>query len=160
MSDTKTPFATVPQSSMDDALFHLREMERSLSNVVNGGARQPAYAFGAVPRTRTLGDEARETDGALGELLEVMAENRKAARGVAVQRAISGFGAWMRRMRDARHLTLEQLAAAAGTTPAQISLIERGLGRRGPSLDLIARILNALDLELDFPESEKGEDPA
>lgn len=160
MSDTKTPFATVPQGSMDDALFHLREMERSLSNMVNGRPRQPAYAFGAVPRTRTLGDEARETDGALGELMDVMTENPKAARGVAVQRAISGFGAWVRRMRNERNLTLEQLASAAGTTPAQISLIERGLGRRGPSLDLIARILNALGLELDFPVQEQGEDPA
>lgn len=160
MSDTKTPQAAVPLSSMDDALFHLRQMERSLSNMANNGARRPAYAFGAVPRKRTLGDEARETDGALGDLLGVMADNPKAARGVTVQRAISGFGAWVRRMREQRHLTLEQLASAAGTTPAQVSLIERGLGRRGPSLDLVARILYALDLELDFLQQEKGDDPA
>lgn len=109
-------------------------------------------AVTAVPRSRDLADDAQGSAGALGEILSAAAAHAPAAdRGSAVQQALLDFGAWVRQRRDARGWTLEQLAGKIGSTPAQISLVERGLGKRGPSLALIARILWAFDLELSFP---------
>jgi DNA-binding XRE family transcriptional regulator len=72
------------------------------------------------------------------------------ARGAAGQRLISQFGRWVRQAREERRWTLETLAEQAGMTPAQISLIERGLGKHGPSLDVVARLLLAFGFELVF----------
>lgn len=123
---------------------------------IPGPVTEAPPVFAAVPRSRTLAEEAEAIGGGMGELLAAAAEHPEADRGVTVQRAFCDFGAWVRRQREARGWTLDYLAEKIGSTAAQISLIERGIGKRGPSLDLIARILWGFDVELAFP----GADPA
>ena len=113
-------------------------------------------AFSALPRRLTIADEAQRARGSLREILEVSSEFPEAERGIAVQRTISNFGAWVRHERDSRGWKLKDLAEKAGTTNAQISLIERGIGKRGSSLDLVTRILGAFGLELVFSAVDRS----
>ncbi len=64
------------------------------------------------------------------------------------QISILELGEQIRRTRVSKHLTLEEVAQAAETTVSQLSLIERGLGKRGPTLDLLLRICRALNLKV------------
>lgn len=57
-------------------------------------------------------------------------------------RALSAFGANLRRARQRKTLTQEKLAAAADLDPTYISGIERGL--RNPSILSVVRIAKAL----------------
>lgn len=99
-------------------------------------------------------DEMRESKGpGAVELLEVMEdeEAKDEAEIAAVERqAIVEIGRWLKRLRDEQDLTQGELAKAAGTTPAQLSLLENGIGRRGPSIGLFARLLHGLGFELVF----------
>ncbi len=70
-----------------------------------------------------------------------------------VGRVISGFGPKMRRARRERGMTLEGLAALAGTSAAHLSRLESG--ERQPSLEGALR----LALELGVPFSELFEEP-
>lgn len=57
------------------------------------------------------------------------------------------LGSYIRRARSAKRVTLRQLAAAVGVTPSYISDIEND--RRAPSEDLLQRIAEHLELDLD-----------
>jgi transcriptional regulator with XRE-family HTH domain len=70
-------------------------------------------------------------------------------RAIRERAAIVEVGSWIRDLR-AKRTTLEAVAEAAATTPATLSLLERGLGERGPTIGLVARILYALGLRLSF----------
>ena len=99
-------------------------------------------------------DEMRESKGpGAVELLEEMEDDeaKDEAEIAAVERqAIVEIGRWLKRLRDEQDLTQGELAKAAGTTPAQLSLLENGIGRRGPSIGLFARVLHGLGFELVF----------
>ncbi|MGH3145472.1 MAG: helix-turn-helix domain-containing protein [Rubrobacter sp.] len=82
----------------------------------------------------------------LGEAGERPAEDR-------VGRVLSGLGPRVRRARRERGMTLEGLAAAAGTSAAHLSRLESG--ERQPSLDGALR----LALGLGVPFSELFEEP-
>jgi transcriptional regulator with XRE-family HTH domain len=84
-----------------------------------------------------------ETMGTAGER---SAEDR-------VERVISGFGPKVRRKRRELGMTLEGLAAAAGTSAAHLSRLEAG--ERRPSLDGALR----LAMGLGVPSSELFEEP-
>jgi transcriptional regulator with XRE-family HTH domain len=56
------------------------------------------------------------------------------------------LGQRLRHLRRARQLTLEQLGAAVGRAPSQLSLIENG--RREPKLSVLQAIASALDVPL------------
>lgn len=84
-----------------------------------------------------------ETLGAAGERL---AEDR-------VERVLLGFGPRVRRKRRERGMTLEVLAAAAGTSAAHLSRLESG--ERQPSLDVALRLAFALGV----PSSEFFDEP-
>lgn len=56
----------------------------------------------------------------------------------------AAFGRQIRRLRDERHLTQEEVAHRAGIHPTYLSGIERGL--RNPSLRNIRAIAEALDV--------------
>ncbi len=58
--------------------------------------------------------------------------------------AIPGFGAHLRRLREAANLSQQALATAAGTSPD--SLVKLEGGSRFPSLDLAGRIAAALGI--------------
>ncbi len=88
--------------------------------------------------------------GGAGDLLAAVADTPEGVRGYVVQRLLNGFGNFVKQQRIARGWTLDQLAEVVGTTAPQISLLERSMGKRGPSLEMVARILLAFDLELDF----------
>ena len=64
--------------------------------------------------------------------------------GVTNQRDLKGFGAHVRQLRLARHLSQEQLAAGAGIHRTYLSGVERGA--RNPSLNNILRLARALSL--------------
>jgi transcriptional regulator with XRE-family HTH domain len=64
----------------------------------------------------------------------------------AAAKQIAVFGLRLRAAREAKGLTLQQLAREAGSGFAAISKIERG--DRQPSLDLALRLARALGLEL------------
>jgi transcriptional regulator with XRE-family HTH domain len=70
-----------------------------------------------------------------------------------IGRLLSGFGPKARRARRERGMTLEKLAAAAGTSAAHLSRLESG--ERQPSLDGALR----LALGLGVPFSELFEEP-
>lgn len=73
-----------------------------------------------------------------------------------VERLLSGLGGKVRRARRERGMTLERLAAAAGTSAAHLSRLESG--ERQPSLDGALRL--ALGLGMPFSELfEEPEDP-
>ena len=57
------------------------------------------------------------------------------------------MGYAIRRRREALRLTLKEVAARAGTTPAAVSHIERGI--RKPSAEMVARLARALDCSVD-----------
>ncbi|WP_449226514.1 helix-turn-helix domain-containing protein [Azospirillum argentinense] len=59
---------------------------------------------------------------------------------------LKDFGAALRRARDDRGLTQEELAHRAGITIGYLSQLENG--RRNPSLLVIAALCGVLDIEL------------
>ena len=66
------------------------------------------------------------------------------AEGYAARDAIVKVGAMLRRMRDDAGLTQAELAIRAGMDQSEISRLERGLGRHGPSVETLARVIEAL----------------
>jgi transcriptional regulator with XRE-family HTH domain/predicted transcriptional regulator len=56
------------------------------------------------------------------------------------------LGQRVRHFRNARNLTLDQLGAAVGIAPSQLSLVENG--KREPRLSLLTSIASALEVEL------------
>lgn len=60
---------------------------------------------------------------------------------------VPGFGDRLREVRKRAHMTLADLADAAGTGPGALSDIETG--RRSPSLRLAWQLARALDVSLD-----------
>ena len=80
-------------------------------------------------------------------------------RGAFAHGVLQEFGGYIRKHRKACGITLEELAGRAGTSVPQLSQIERGSGKRGPSLDLVARILWALDLRFEFGEVKNRSAP-
>lgn len=79
-------------------------------------------------------------------------------RAVEERTAIAAAGRWLRNLREGR-LSLLDLAGRAGTTAASLSMLERGLGRRGPTLGMMARLLHALDLRIAFHHGDAGNGP-
>jgi len=59
---------------------------------------------------------------------------------------LAAVGQRIRALRKRAHLSIETLAGDAGLHPTYVSAIE--LGKRNPSLGVLHRIANALDLEL------------
>ena len=57
-------------------------------------------------------------------------------------------GEMVRSVRDARGVSQEELAELTGMTRSQISDVERGIGRVGPSLITLRRLMCALDDDL------------
>src|SRR5918994_682658 len=75
-----------------------------------------------------------------------------------VGRLLSGFGPKARRARRERGMTLERLAAAAGTSAAHLSRLESG--QRQPSLDGALRLALALGVPFsDLFEEREEPDP-
>ena len=60
------------------------------------------------------------------------------------------FGAKVVKARNRKGLTQDQLAEMADITQNNLSRIERGL--YSPGIDILLRIADALDMELDFVE--------
>ncbi|MHA1538967.1 MAG: helix-turn-helix domain-containing protein [Alphaproteobacteria bacterium] len=62
----------------------------------------------------------------------------------------------IRRMRRARDISQENLALEAGSERSYLSMIERG--KANPSVEMLARIARALDVEvIDFFKEREGE---
>lgn len=60
------------------------------------------------------------------------------------------FGAKVAKARNRKGLTQDKLAEMADITQNNLSRIERGL--YSPGIDILLRIADALDMELDFVE--------
>ena len=60
---------------------------------------------------------------------------------------MKAVGTRIRKAREARNLTQEQLAEIVGLSPAHMSVIERGV--KGPRLETFIEIVNALDTTSD-----------
>ena len=71
--------------------------------------------------------------------------------------AIIGTGKWLRAFRN-DGMRLQDVADAAASTPATLSLVERGLGDRGPTIGLVGRILSAYGKRIAFRANEVGEE--
>ncbi|MEQ9330206.1 helix-turn-helix transcriptional regulator [Thalassobaculum sp.] len=99
--------------------------------------------FAAVPLQQPFSDGG--PDDALAEFLK---SSNPGVRAVAERDGIVRLGRFLRDLRGDR--TLEEIAAAAGTNEATLSLLERGLGERGPTIGLVARIGRALGRSLIF----------
>lgn len=56
----------------------------------------------------------------------------------------AGFGNVLRELRQARHLTQEQLAEASGCHRAHVSFLERGL--KSPTLNMVFQLAKALQV--------------
>lgn len=71
------------------------------------------------------------------------------AEGIALQRQIARLGEKLRLLRE-QQLELSQTAAArlAGLPQSELSRIEAGTGRRGPSYATVTRILSAYEAAL------------
>lgn len=65
------------------------------------------------------------------------------------------FGSMLRIARTGRNMSQQQLAAAAGTTQAQIARWE--LGERSPRLADMERLADALELDLNVWLAERDE---
>ncbi len=70
----------------------------------------------------------------------------------------AAFGASLRALRERRGLRQQELAAAAGLTPPQVSSFEAG--SRLPSVRSLRRLAAALDTTLDALFSGGGSGPA
>lgn len=57
------------------------------------------------------------------------------------------LGGAVRRIRELQHVTLDELSTKAEIHFAYLSNIERG--KKSPSIDVIARLANALEVDLD-----------
>ncbi|AXS41154.1 helix-turn-helix transcriptional regulator [Breoghania sp. L-A4] len=149
------------ERSVDDFAQHLDAKVSHILKLLETGRDEAAPGETRKwPRVRPLEPElpgTGEQDG-LQRVRASVARSDDARRGYHAQRAVLAFGAWLRAQREARGMTLKQLAGKAATTVSQLSLVERGLGERGPSLDLVARLLWALDLGLDFGEPDNAAD--
>ena len=77
-----------------------------------------------------------------GRLLQAVPDATEIAQ--AVEAAVAA-GDLVRRLRDRRNMTQSTLARRAGTTQAHLSEIERGVGRNGPTVGTLSRILRELD---------------
>lgn len=60
---------------------------------------------------------------------------------------MKAVGTRIRKAREARNLTQEQLAEIVGLSPSHMSVIERGV--KGPRLETFIEIVNALDTTSD-----------
>jgi transcriptional regulator with XRE-family HTH domain len=90
------------------------------------------------------------SDGAGAEVLDrFLSDSLEGRRALAERRAIDRIGRIVRQVREA-HMSLNAAAKAAGTTPATLSLMERGLGERGPTIGLLARVAHAIGHRLSF----------
>ena len=70
------------------------------------------------------------------------------AEGYAARDAILRAGLMVRAMRTDAGLTQTQLAKRAGMSQAEISRLEAGLGKHGPSVETLNRLAQACDLRL------------
>lgn len=118
------------------------------------GLVAPSQAADRRPYVGEITDGSGQ-ESAIGELVDEASTVPEAGRAIAAQRALLECGAWVRSNREKRNWTLEEMAKRVGTTPSQLSLIERGIGKRGPSLDLVARVLWSLDQRIHFPGASK-----
>lgn len=99
----------------------------------------------------TAAAEARESLGAgMAELVDMMKDAPDAALNLIERSAVVELGKWLKTLREERGMTQAQLAEAAGTTAAQISVIEAGTGQRGVSIGLLARLAYGLGWKLAF----------
>ena len=80
--------------------------------------------------------------------------------GYVEQGAVLDAAALIRRMRGASGLTQVALAARVGTSQAHLSMLERGVGRHGPTFLMLRKIAQACGQELRFSVSPSSERPA
>jgi chaperonin GroES len=71
-------------------------------------------------------------------------------RGYQEQGAVVEAAALVRRMREAAGISQAALAARVGTSQAHLSMLERGVGRHGPTFLMLRKIAGACGQELDI----------
>ena len=90
----------------------------------------------------SLGQESRR--GSFAPLVdEVEQAQRRRGEEPSLSGAAFRAGSLIRMMRKARGLSQQQLARKLGVTQARISELEAGIGTRGPSWDLMERLVQA-----------------
>ena len=114
----------------------------------------------SFPSRRIGNDSKRGSFDALIEEIERASLDRREE--PALSGAAFRAGSLIRMMRKARGLTQTALARRIGVTQARISELEGGLGPRGPSWDLMARIAKACSatILISPPESNLAFDAA
>ena len=93
----------------------------------------------------------RQKSGQHSELEDLRERGLRApgfAEGYAARDAIMQAGQMVRAMRKDAGLTQTQLAERAGMSQAEISRLETGLGRHGPSVEVLNRLAKACDMRL------------
>lgn len=76
--------------------------------------------------------------------------------GYAEQTAIASIGRLMRRIREQAELSQEQWAKLTGMSQADISRLEAGMGKKGPTFDTLVRWVHANRLKLVIQAVPKG----
>jgi transcriptional regulator with XRE-family HTH domain len=80
----------------------------------------------------------------------LIGDSPAAQRAARTARTVAAFGDKVRRARTVAHLSQAVLAERAGITQAHLSELERGLGRNGPTVGMLSRLMYELDDELLF----------
>ncbi len=108
-------------------------------------------AEGNGPLSDSSIEAAEETKGAgIAELLRTLKNDDDAELALVEREAIVAAGRWVKGLREAKGMSQEELAEKAGTSAAQISILENGTGKRGASLGLLARVVHGLGWRLEF----------
>lgn len=150
------PHQTPLEDRLRDLEAKVQQQTRQISELLGadeakvGLGQVAAEESGSSPEGAVSQHQGPDAPDGLGWLVTSSKNEPDAARAYAAQGVQLEFGRFVRQKRLAAKLSQEQLAEKAGTSVPQISLIERGTGKRGPSLDLVARILWALGLRLEF----------
>ena len=84
-------------------------------------------------------------------LVERVRADPEAERAYLTRRAILQTARYVQGLRTDAGFSQTELARRAGLSQAQISHIENGHGRHGPSVDVLARIAAACGRDLNFP---------
>jgi ribosome-binding protein aMBF1 (putative translation factor) len=153
--ETQAPHVAIPTLKAADVAAVRKEVSNLRRYLSAFGEQLDAAQF--VRLVRFDREKMSKGRGGAGELLAAATESPEGVRGYVVQHLLNGFGDFVRRQRTARGWTLDELAEKSGTTAPMISLIERGMGKRGPSLEMVARLLLAFDLELDFGSAQASD---
>ena len=139
------------QNAIGEVLPDLQPVDPARGRHARRGAISDEPFNGARVQIADIADTAPSGPAAsLSALAAIAQETPEGARAYAAQDMLMSFGSYIRQVRLSSDMTLEDLAEKAGTTIAQLSQIERANGKRGPSLDLMARILWALGKRITF----------